>query len=124
MAIGGFSLGFSNGFTLYLDILTTSLPNIIYNVPYSNQLFASTANVEWSVVSGALPSGINLSGSGLVNGSSTALGSYPVIVRALHSETSTFDDQIYALRVGYSGVFGGWPRFASLQTFRPIFRRI
>lgn len=68
-------------------ITTTSIPAGDAGVPYSTQL-ASTGGVgavQWSLTGGVLPSGIALSGSGLLSGLTTAEGSFPFNVQARDS---------------------------------------
>ena len=68
-----------------LTIVTTLLPPTDRNDPgYSLQLLAAggkTGTYTWSITSGALPPGINLSPSGLVSGQATTPGSFPVTIR-------------------------------------------
>jgi streptogramin lyase len=67
-----------------LTILTTLLPPTDRNDPgYSQQLSAGggkTGTYTWSISSGALPPGINLSPSGLVSGQASSPGSFPVTI--------------------------------------------
>uniref|UniRef100_Q01TD0 Ig family protein n=1 Tax=Solibacter usitatus (strain Ellin6076) TaxID=234267 RepID=Q01TD0_SOLUE len=57
-----------------LTITTTSLPNGAVNSPYSVLLAASggTGTLSWQLISGALPAGLTLSGSGQLSGTPTA----------------------------------------------------
>ena len=68
-----------------LTILTTLLPPTDRNDPaYSVQLLASggkPGTYTWSIASGGLPPGINLSPSGLIFGQASSPGSFPVTIR-------------------------------------------
>jgi hypothetical protein len=70
-----------------------TLANTAQNVSYSFQLSASNGNA-YSVVGGTLPSGVSLSGSGLLSGTPSATGSNSFTVRV----TSTTSASIYADR--------------------------
>ncbi len=54
-------------------------------VPYSTQLTVNngTSPFAWSISSGSLPAGLTLSSSGLLGGTPTASGSFPVTVRVV-----------------------------------------
>jgi Phosphoesterase family/Putative Ig domain/Abnormal spindle-like microcephaly-assoc'd, ASPM-SPD-2-Hydin/Immunoglobulin domain len=60
-----------------LAIATTSVPNGTVGQAYGTQLNATggTSPYTWSVSSGALPSGLTLSGAGVIGGSPTTAGS-------------------------------------------------
>jgi hypothetical protein len=59
-----------------LGVTTTSCPEAIVGTAYSCQLSASggVAPYTWTKISGALPSGLSLSGSGLISGTPTVSG--------------------------------------------------
>ncbi len=87
---------------LPLAITTSSLPPGTVGVPYS-QTVAATGGVtpySWSIASGSLPPGVNLSGAGLVSGTPTANGSFAVTLRvtdaASQSATQTLTLQVGA----------------------------
>lgn len=76
--------------TTPLDITNVALPNVVYGASYVVQMAATggTTPYTWSVASGSFPSGISMSSSGLISGSSTAAaGSYTVTIRC--SDTSS-----------------------------------
>jgi sugar lactone lactonase YvrE len=61
----------------------SNLGTITLNQPYSNQLNACcVAAYTWSLSSGALPSGITLSSSGLLSGTPTASGIFTFLIEA------------------------------------------
>jgi len=68
-----------------LTIVTATLPPTDRgDQGYSVQLVSAggkTGTATWSIVAGALPPGINLSPSGLVSGTATTPGSYPVTIQ-------------------------------------------
>ena len=56
---------------------------------YSRQLFASgAASITWSLESGALPTGVNLSPGGLLAGTPTVPGPYQFLVKATDASNS------------------------------------
>jgi len=89
------------------SITTDAIPNVLRGSPYSVQLAATggATPYTWSKVAGSFPSGISLSLSGLIAGTSTgATGSYSVTVRcsdaAGYSATRTY---VFALNPSVSG---------------------
>jgi len=72
-----------------LSILTTTLPATDrLDAGYTVQLLASGGKPgadTWSIASGALPPGINLSATGLVSGTATTPGSFPVAIQVADS---------------------------------------
>lgn len=74
-----------------LTILTTSLPPTDRgDQGYSVQLVSAGGKPgtgTWSIASGALPPGINLSSSGLVSGTATTPGSYAVTIQVADTNT-------------------------------------
>lgn len=61
-----------------LAITTTTLPDATEGKAYSQQLQASggVPPYTWSIATGALPSGISLSSSGLLSGTPTVTGPF------------------------------------------------
>lgn len=57
-----------------LEVTTTALPNFVIGTPYSYQLaaFGGSGNYTWSVATGTLPDGLDLSQTGLISGTPTA----------------------------------------------------
>jgi hypothetical protein len=74
-----------------LVITTSSLANAIYQQPYSATLVTSggTGNATWSVVGGALPSGIGLASTGLISGTPSVVGTFTVTVQATDANWAT-----------------------------------
>jgi len=66
-----------------LTITTASLPNAVRNVAYSTTLAASggSGTRTWSVAAGSLPTGITLSTSGVLSGTTTVTGSFSLTAR-------------------------------------------
>ena len=71
-----------------LMIITTSLPNALNGISYSQTLFATggVTPYTWSVVSGTLPTGLILSSAGVITGTTTALGTYNFTVQVKDTE--------------------------------------
>ncbi len=65
-----------------LTITITTLPAAIEGQVYSQELSASggTPPLVWTIISGALPAGLSLSGAGVISGSSTVSGNFPFTV--------------------------------------------
>jgi len=66
------------------EITTSSLPNPNVGVPYSVQLETINAagHINWSVNSGAQPTGLQLSNSGAITGTPTTAGNYSFAIEA------------------------------------------
>jgi hypothetical protein len=67
-----------------VTIVTTSFPNVIVSVPYSQtvQVTGSVGTVTYSIQSGALPSGLNIgTANGVISGTTTVISSYSYNVR-------------------------------------------
>lgn len=80
-AIGNFTVSVETA----LAIGTTSLPNAVQNQTYSLTLSASggTSPYTWSLGSGSgpLPAGLTLSTTGIISGTPTVTGSFPIVVQ-------------------------------------------
>jgi len=77
---GNFSIVVHPAFAITADSVR---PFAVVGTPYSDQLTASTGEgVAWTLVSGALPAGFSLSGTGGITGSSTQAGTFRYTVRA------------------------------------------
>jgi hypothetical protein len=76
-----------------LSIITTSLPNGVVNTNYSSNLQATggSGGYSWSLAagSGPLPTGITLSSSGSISGTTGSAGSYPITVEVTDSNNDT-----------------------------------
>jgi hypothetical protein len=61
-----------------LTITTTAIPFGVAGAPFSTQLTAAggTGPYTWSVASGTLPSGLSVSGAGVLSGTAKATGSF------------------------------------------------
>ena len=73
----------------FVTITNSSLPNGNVNVFYDSQLMATggTAPYSWTVISGSLPPGLSLTPStGVISGTPTTTGSYPIMVQVTDSE--------------------------------------
>ncbi|MBL0969243.1 MAG: putative Ig domain-containing protein [Brevundimonas sp.] len=74
-----------------ITLTPTALASTFAGQPYSTQLSASggTAPYSYAVTAGALPTGLNLSGAGLLSGTPTTPGSYNFTVTATDSVNAT-----------------------------------
>lgn len=74
-----------------LQITTTNLANGLEGTPYSQQLNATggTAPYTWALDSGTLPPGLSLPSSGLISGTPTSAGTFPITVRVTDSASGT-----------------------------------
>jgi len=73
-----------------LTVATTSLLNGILNASYASTVTATggTAPYTWSVTSGALPPGLNLSTSGAITGTPTSTGVSTFMLQVADAETA------------------------------------
>jgi hypothetical protein len=64
--------------------IVADLPSGAVGSPYSGSLQAdsATGSVAWQILSGSLPPGLNLGGSGAISGTPTTAGSFPFSVQA------------------------------------------
>jgi hypothetical protein len=88
---GGSGGGGTNGGTAVV-ITTKFVPDSFVGISYSKQLiaFGGVTPYTWSLVgSGSLPSGIGLSSSGLVSGTTVSTGFFPFTVQATDSSSPT-----------------------------------
>jgi Bacterial Ig-like domain (group 3)/Putative Ig domain len=76
-------------FTYPLTITTSALPSGTPNSPYSASLAASagTSPYRWSLLSGSLPAGLNITASGVISGTPTTAGTYAFTVQVADSST-------------------------------------
>jgi hypothetical protein len=101
-----------------LQITTTSLPGGTVNQAYSQSVTATggTAPYGWSVVSGSLPPGLNLSPTGTpsatISGTPTTEGTYNFTVQVTDAVAAT-DTQALSIVIGSAPPPGGAPAFGS-----------
>jgi hypothetical protein len=110
-----------------LAIVTSSLPGGTVNENYSLTLTATggTTPYSWSVVSGSVPPGLNLSTEGVLNGSLTSGGTYNFTVQvndansqvATKSLTVTIVDQSKFYRIEWSMNYGWTMPYSSSKNF-------
>jgi hypothetical protein len=83
-----------------ITLSPSTLPDAIANVNYTQTITgnAGSAPYSFSVTSGAVPSGVNLSGAGVLSGTATTAGSYNFDVTASDSHSCT-GTQSYTLNV-------------------------
>jgi len=72
-------------------ITTASLPLAIHGVAYSQTLNATSGTVPytWTLASGTLPGGFSLSSAGVLSGTSSASGSFPITVQVADNYNAT-----------------------------------
>lgn len=87
-----------------LDLSPATLPNGTLNAAYSQTFIASggTAAYTYALSSGTLPPGLTLSSAGVLSGTPTQAGSFPISVRVTDSTTggSYATSRAYALTIG------------------------
>ncbi len=73
-------------------VTTNAIPSAQLNQPYTAVLlgFGGTAPYNFQLTSGSLPPGIALSSVGVLSGTPTAAGSYPITLRAADAANSAF----------------------------------
>lgn len=66
-----------------LDIATTDLPRGVKGRAYSTQLAAAngTPPYQWTIASGSLPPGLSLNAAGVISGTPTTFGNFPLSIR-------------------------------------------
>jgi hypothetical protein len=84
-----------------LVVETKTLPPALVNKPYSTQLSASggVTPYSWSLVSGMLPAGLELSSAGAISGMPTQSGTFTFTVRCTDSTDPQTADQTLTLTV-------------------------
>ncbi len=94
----GFTISGSNSVP---NITTTSLPAGTQGTSYSQTLLATGGNgtLVWSLASGSLPAGLNLSSAGVISGTPTGTGTSNFTVRVADSDgiTGSSDEDTQAL---------------------------
>lgn len=88
-----------------LDISNTSLPNGIVGTPYSVNLTASGGQPIYTfvVAGGNLPPGLSLSAGGVLSGTPTVAGAYPIVIRLGDANGVEFN-KAYTILVGSSAL--------------------
>ncbi len=88
-AIGSFTITIDT--TPQLQVMTSSLLVGTQGVLYTDTL-AATGGVppySWSLTAGPLPAGLTLSGTGIISGTPTASGSFPITVKVTDTQGNT-----------------------------------
>ena len=93
-ALGTFNLN-------VLGIGTAVLPNGVLGTPYSQTLavVAGTGPFTWSLLSGALPGGLNLSPQGQITGTPTAGGTFPFQVQVTDTATNLSTSKSFSVNI-------------------------
>jgi hypothetical protein len=113
----GTILGTAEFFVGAMGITTVSLPDGSTSQPYSATLQAAggTGNVTWSLGSGALPTGLMLSGAGTIRGTPGGPGVFTFTVTATDSgapvqtDTKSYSIRVSSLAAGTSLSFVAQP---------------
>ncbi|HEY2548356.1 MAG TPA: hypothetical protein VGI46_19950, partial [Candidatus Acidoferrum sp.] len=88
------TLNITNDSWVVLDLLqgtaNTMLPSATESVPYTEQLLeqGGVGPLTWTLASGSLPPGMNLSASGAITGTATAGGTYTFTVHLVDSSST------------------------------------
>jgi Putative Ig domain/Galactose oxidase, central domain/Kelch motif len=88
-----------------ITITTLALPNANQNQPYSQLFleFGGAGNLTWTVASGALPTGLTLSSSGVLTGTPTTSGTFTFAVTVVDSAIPTKSATTGTLSLTVSG---------------------
>jgi hypothetical protein len=88
-----------------LTITTTALPNATLGISYSAALTASggTTPYDWTITSGALPAGLNLSSNGAITGTPSVPGNFTFAVRVTDATTPTVQTATATLSISVAG---------------------
>ncbi|MGE0884224.1 MAG: putative Ig domain-containing protein [Blastocatellales bacterium] len=88
------------------DITPAALPQGTRNSSYSQQLSQTGASgsVTWTLSGGSLPSNLTLSSGGLISGTPSVAGSFPITVRATDSSNGCFTDKAYTLVINCQAI--------------------
>src|SRR5262249_8348257 len=85
-------------------ITTASVPAGTLNTPYSFQFQASGGEqYQWSLLSGALPTGLVLNSNGLLTGNPQSSGVFPFTVRVTESGLGLSDARSLSIAIGGAG---------------------
>ena len=86
---------------------TNSLPDVIPNTPYSFQLVASDeGEITYAISSGALPTGLSLSSSGLISGTTSEISGPFSITVAATDEVGNVTERTFTLDI-FAAATGG-----------------
>src|ERR1017187_2872582 len=114
IATGAFSLTVTAPTSASLAIASSGLPSADASVPYTASLSANggVTPYSWSLVTGALPPGIQLqTSSGFITGMTTRTGSYPISVKVTdasgHIATAAFSLRVSSSSTGSASGFDG-----------------
>ena len=70
-------------------------PSAMQTIPFSYQVVAAPAANSWSLISGALPSGLTFNTTtGVISGTVTTTGTFPIVVRATNAIGSSADQTV------------------------------
>jgi uncharacterized protein (TIGR03437 family) len=83
-----FNLNFNSG---ALDITNITIPPGAVGNPYNVTLAGTggVAPVAYTILSGTLPAGLTLGSNGVISGTPTAAGSFPIVIRATDAASAT-----------------------------------
>jgi hypothetical protein len=114
IATGAFSLTVTAPTSASLAIASSGLPSADASVPYTASLSASggVTPYRWSLVTGALPSGIQMqTSSGFITGMTTRTGSYPISIKVTdasgHNATAAFSLTVSSSSTSSASGFDG-----------------
>ena len=88
-----------------LSITTTSLPDGTTGNSYSETLAATGTSPVWSIDSGSLPAGLNLSEDGIISGTPSTIGNYSFTVRAENAAGSVTKALSIAVSVASAPIY-------------------
>jgi hypothetical protein len=91
-----------------MSVTASALSNGLVNSAYSQSLAATggTASYTWSIVSGALPTGLSLSAGGTISGTPTSAGAFNFTVQATDTASPTHQTASKAFSILINSVLG------------------
>jgi hypothetical protein len=108
-------------FQYVVSISPSSLPAGVTSSPYSQTLSAANgtgAGYTWAKISGSLPPGLSLSGSGVISGTPSATGSYSFTVQVTDSGSDTATQPYTITVTAAAALVNSWTASAArLTTF-------
>ncbi len=95
--MGAYEFQGTTSLTITNPAVTTATQGVAFNQTFT--AVGGTGSYSFSLASGTLPQGLNLSGAGVLSGTPTQTGSFPLTLRATDANGCTGTSPTYALTV-------------------------